>query len=328
LNSQIWQVDFPGGDVHRITNDLADYFCLTRSADGTVWTALHEKRVSSIWTLLHGNTRQAKQLTPGIDSADGYAGFTWTADGKILYTSWHAGGESLRTVAPDGSNMQEFPLGLGMNEGPSACPDGHHILYTSQNGADLNVWRTDSMGNEVKQLTFGNDDDYAQCSRDSKWFIYGSGHKGHRTLFKMSIKGGQPFPITDKYLGLARLSPDGRWVAAAFEDSPKHTEMAVISVDGGELRWPFAVPEDTDWNVNLWDAHLAWTPDGAGVIYSVVRGDVSNLWMQPLFGGPPTPLTNFNEGLIFSFDWSLDGSQLVLARGSITDDAVLLRSRN
>jgi hypothetical protein len=50
--------------------------------------------------------------------------------------------------------------------------------------------------------------------------------------------------------------------------------------------------------------------------------------MQPLFGGPPTPLTNFNEGLIFSFDWSLDGSQLVLARGSITDDAVLLRSRN
>jgi Tol biopolymer transport system component len=98
--------------------------------------------------------------------------------------------------------------------------------------------------------------------------------------------------------------------------------MAVISVDGGELRWPFGVPEGIDGN-----AHLAWTPDGAGMIYSVVRGGVSNLWMQPLSGGPPTPLTNFNEGVIYSFNWSPDGNELVLARGTITDDALLLTIR-
>jgi Tol biopolymer transport system component len=321
-NAQIWQVDFPGGGVHRVTNDLANYYCLTGSADGVHWAALQEKVVSSLWASPNGDWARAKQITPGIDSVDGNSGFTWTVDGRILYTSFHAGGESMRTVTPDGRYVKDFPLSPGMNRRPSACPAGRYILYAALDDAGRNVWRTDSVGKEVKQLTFGNDEGYPQCSHDSKWFIYGSGNKGHPMLFKMSIEGGQPIPISDKYRGVARLSPDSRWVAAAFEDHPNHTEMAVISVDGGELRWAFDVPEGIDWN-----AHLAWTPDGRGVIYSAVRGGVSNLWIRPLSGGPPTPLTDFKEGLIFSFNWSPDGSQLILARGSITDDAVLLTSR-
>ena len=228
----------------------------------------------------------------------------------------------MRMVTSDGHNVRDLPLSTVMNRRPSACPDGRYILYTSQTDAGRNVWRRDFAGNEAKQLTFGNEDGYAQCSSDGKWFIYGSSNKGHSTLFKMSIEGGQPILISDKYRGVARLSPDSRWVVAAFEDAPKHTEMAVISVDGGELRWPFDVPEGMDWN-----GHLVWTPDGRGVIYSVIRDGVSNLWVRPLQGGPPTPLTDFKDGHIFSFNWSPDGGQLVLARGSITDDAVLFTSR-
>jgi Tol biopolymer transport system component len=320
-NAQIWQVDFPSGDVRRITNDLANYFCLTGSADGTHWAALQEKVASSLWTLPRGDTGRAKQISPGIDSVDGNSGFTWTADERILYTSLHAGGESMRTVTLDGRNVKDFSLGPGQNRRPSACPDGRYILYTTQSDTGRNVWRADSEGKEIKQLTFGNADGFAQCGPDSKWFIYASGNKGHPMLFKMSIEGGQTIPISDKYRDAPRLSPDGLWVAGVFEDPPKHTELAALSVDGGVLRWPFDVPEDMDWN-----AHLAWTPDGRGVIYSVIRSGVSNLWVQPLSGGSPSPLTDFKEGHIFSFNWSPDGRQLVLARGSITDDAVLFTS--
>src|SRR2546429_6750357 len=62
-------------------------------------------------------------------------------------------------------------------------------LFRSQTDAGRNVWRRDFAGNEAKQLTFGNEDGYAQCSSDGKWFIYGSSNKGHSTLFKMSIEG-------------------------------------------------------------------------------------------------------------------------------------------
>jgi Tol biopolymer transport system component len=322
LNAQIWQVDFPDGEAHRITNDLADYFCLTASADGSRWAVLQERVSSSLWICPRGECAQAKQITPGIDSRDGNSGFTWMPDGRILYTSFHAGGESMRTADPDGRNVQDFPLGPAMNRRPSACPDGRFILYTSQSDTGRNVWRANSEGLDSRQLTFSNDDGYAQCSRDSKWFIYGSGNKGHPTLFKMPIEGGQPIPISDKYRGVARLSPDTRWVAAAFEDPPKHLEIAVISVDGGPLQWPFDLPEGIDW-----DAHLGWTPDGRGVIYSIIRDGVSNLWVRPLSGGPSTQLTDFKEGRIFSFGWSPSGGELVLARGSITDDTVLLTSR-
>ncbi len=321
-NAQIWQVDFPSGDVRRVTNDLANYFCLTGSADGAHWAALQEKVASSLWTLPRGDAGHAKQITPGIDSVDGNSGFTWTADGRILYTSLHAGGEFMRSVDADGRNVKDFSLGPGQNRRPSACPDGRYILYTSQSDTGRNVWRADSEGKEIRQLTFSNADGFAQCGPNSKWFIYASGNKGHPTLFKMSIEGGQPVPLSDKYRDAPRLSRDGLWVAGVFEDPPKHTEMAVVSVDSGELHWPVEVTEDIDWN-----AHLAWTPDGRGVIYSVIRSGVSNLWVRSLSGGPATPLTDFKEGHIFSFNWSPDGSQLVLARGSITDDAVLFTSR-
>lgn len=322
LNAQIWQVDFPDGQAHRITNDLDDYFCLTASADGSRWSVLQERVSSSLWICPRAESVQAKQITPGIDSRDGNSGFAWMPDGRMLYTSFHAGGESMLTVDPDGRNVQEFPLGPAMNRRPSACPDGQRILFTSQTGAGRNVWSANSTGLELRQLTFGNDDGYPQCSRDSKWFIYGSGNNGHPALFKMPIEGGHPVLISDKYRGVARLSPESRWVAGAFEDSPKHLAIAVISVDGGQLMWPFDVPEGIDW-----DAHLGWTPDGSGLIYSVMQGGMSNLWVRPLSGGSPTQLTKFKEGRIFSFNWSPDGTQLVLARGFITDDAVLLTTR-
>src|SRR5260370_5995867 len=83
-NAQIWQVDFPSGDVRRVTNDLANYFCLTGSADGTYWAALQEKVASSLWTLPQGDAGHTKQITPGMDSVDGNAGFTGSPEGRIL----------------------------------------------------------------------------------------------------------------------------------------------------------------------------------------------------------------------------------------------------
>jgi len=35
-------------------------------------------------------------------------------------------------------------------------------------------------------------------------------------------------------------------------------------------------------------------------------------------------LTNFKTDRIFSFDWSRDGKQLIVARGKLTSDVVLI----
>jgi hypothetical protein len=41
-----------------------------------------------------------------------------------------------------------------------------------------------------------------------------------------------------------------------------------------------------------------------------------------------TQLTDFEAEQIFSFAWSNDGKQLVLARGTVSSDVVLIRDRN
>jgi Tol biopolymer transport system component len=69
---------------------------------------------------------------------------------------------------------------------------------------------------------------------------------------------------------------------------------------------------------------LRWSPDGQRLQYLLTRNGVTNIWAQPLAGGEPKQFTQFTSGHIFDFDWSADGKQLLLARGDISSDVVLL----
>jgi Tol biopolymer transport system component len=54
------------------------------------------------------------------------------------------------------------------------------------------------------------------------------------------------------------------------------------------------------------------------------ENDAANVWEQSIAGGEPRQLTRFTSGRIFNFDWSGDGKRLVMTRGSISRDVVLL----
>jgi len=67
-----------------------------------------------------------------------------------------------------------------------------------------------------------------------------------------------------------------------------------------------------------------WTADGHALTFVVTSSGVSNLWIQPATREAPRQLTNFKADRIFSFDWSPDGRQLIVARGMLTSDVVLI----
>jgi hypothetical protein len=46
--------------------------------------------------------------------------------------------------------------------------------------------------------------------------------------------------------------------------------------------------------------------------------------MRPLDGRPDKQITNFKTDRIFNFKWSQDGRDLVMARGSVLSDVVLI----
>jgi Tol biopolymer transport system component len=69
-----------------------------------------------------------------------------------------------------------------------------------------------------------------------------------------------------------------------------------------------------------------FTPDGAAVAY-VIRADnnVDNVWEQPLDGKPGRQVTHFTSEQIYSFKYSPDGKRLLVERGHVESDVVLLR---
>ena len=67
-----------------------------------------------------------------------------------------------------------------------------------------------------------------------------------------------------------------------------------------------------------------WSPDGKSFQVIFTQNGASNIWEQPLAGGPPHPVTNFTSGRIFGFAWSRDGKNLYIARGEIQNDVVLI----
>ena len=69
---------------------------------------------------------------------------------------------------------------------------------------------------------------------------------------------------------------------------------------------------------------LQWAQDGKSILYTVNANNVSNIWSQPVAGGPPKQVTNFNDLLMTSFAWSDDGKQLACTRGSLVRDAILV----
>ena len=116
------------------------------------------------------------------------------------------------------------------------------------------------------------------------------------------------------------ISPDGKRIAyLTLPNSPvesgspsasRPNQLKVIPFDGGVPLYQF------DWPPSASDPR--WAPGGDAVEYVLTRNGVSNIWQQKLTGGPPKQITNFESGLIFDFEWSPDGGQLALTRGTLT----------
>ena len=109
------------------------------------------------------------------------------------------------------------------------------------------------------------------------------------------------------------MSPDGKWYASLWLRNNELPKMAIIPIEGGapvktlDMGWGWA----------------RWTPDGRALAY-IDRRSLSNIISQPLDGGPPRQLTDFKSERIFSFAWSREGKQLALARGSVTNDVIVI----
>ena len=117
--------------------------------------------------------------------------------------------------------------------------------------------------------------------------------------------------------GWLDVSPDGKMFSYPFDQyRPTAWKIAVIPVSGGPAMKIFDVPGGAN--------RVRWSPAGAALQYLVTQNGATNIWEQPLAGGKPKQLTKFTSGRILDFNWSSDHRRLLLIRGDVTGDVVML----
>jgi Tol biopolymer transport system component/tRNA A-37 threonylcarbamoyl transferase component Bud32 len=325
-HGQIWFIPFRKGQAQRLTNDLMDYqfCCLDLTHDGGSLVATQVTRVADLWLASASDITKAKQLTaPGSPVGR----FSWMRGGRIVFAS---GEGNILSLNRDGSGRTQLTPNHHVSWDPSACGDGRYIVYSAYEEEKIGIWRIDVDGSNPTRIADEAVSASPQCSPDGKWVIYLRGPSW--TVTRVMITGEKPpetvakTPAPGGFLAPA-FSPDGKRIVYVSQPGSPVTspstslpnQLKVISFESGATLQQFDLPP----SAGLF-ASPHWMPSGEAIDYVLTRNDVSNIWRQNLSGGAPKQITSFDSGQIFDFDWSRDGRQLALTRGSESSDVIMI----
>ncbi len=151
IRQQIGFVSYPQGIVRPITRDTNNYSSVSVAADSrTLATVLREGRWNLYVEPATGGG-QEQQVTSG---APVYT-FSWMKDDQIVTDQDSA----IALINPATGVKTMLPIEQGsLTTAPSACGTGQYLVLSlgfHANDRSLNVWRMDTGGGNLKQLTNG-----------------------------------------------------------------------------------------------------------------------------------------------------------------------------
>lgn len=314
--NQLWHIGYPGGDVERVTNDLNNYNGVSLTADGSTIATVQSQVISSVWLTPDSKAETTVKVSGGTN--EGGNGVVLMPDGRIVYVLAGSEGSDLLLTDTNGGNSQPLTADSSLNGLPSVSADGRYIVFVSNRTGGPHVWRMNSDGSELKQITNGVAEIFPVITPDNQWIIYqdisGLG------LWRVPLEGGKGVQVTAKLATQAALSPDGKFVACRYREQELNPfQLAIISFADGKTIKTFDLPPSAFATPNF-----DWTADGKSILYVDTRAGVGNVWSQPIEGGAAKQLTFFKTDRIFSFDLSANGKSMALARGSVSNDVVLI----
>jgi Tol biopolymer transport system component/predicted Ser/Thr protein kinase len=313
---QLQYIPYPNGQIRRITHDLNDYRDVSLTADSRILATVQVKSSSDTWLAQTADPDNASPITSTGRSARA----SWSTDGRIVYDERGGRGETnIWVMNADGSSSRQLTANLGLwNRAPRVSADGRYVAFVSETTSP-HLWRMDIDGNNIKQLTNSPRDllqvGSPEITPDGKWVIYGKWGPDWG-IWKIPIEGGDSVRLNNTpYAAFPAVSPDGKVLAYTYLDKSERNGVAVMSLERTAPEKHFDIATEI----------LRWAPDGRSLLFVTTQGGVSNIWSQPISGGPPQQVTHFKSLLMRSFDLSRDGKQLVMNRGTAARDVVLIR---
>jgi Tol biopolymer transport system component len=319
---QIEYVSYASGEVRKITGDPNYYHAVSVTADSRVIATMQFEFSFDAWVAPMAALDNAKPITSHGRGDEP----TWSPDGKVVFWSYSDG--NIWLIESDGSNPRQLTSNAGFNANPRFSPDGRYIVFYSDRSGSGQMWRMDSNSDNPRQLTYNKFEGFGgligDFSPDMKWVIY-SNQGAEKGIWKIPIEGGTAVRISAIEGTGAAVSPNGKMIAYSFKDRSANPPerfanpvrgIALMTSAGSAPTKTFQIPNLTSFR---------WGADGRSLLYAKNEEGVDNFWNQPISGGMPKQITHFNDQLIESFDLSRDGKWLVMSRGTVRQDVMLIR---
>lgn len=133
-------------------------------------------------------------------------------------------------------------LGSLLSVGAIPSPDGRTLLFLMENDGWAHLYAYDRYAQQMKQLTFGECEDFAHAGDGPQWspsgtkvlFSSNRGNLHERHLFVLDMATGEHTQVENLpgNNSLARWSPDGRRIGFQHCDVHRSMDLWLVDVDG------------------------------------------------------------------------------------------------
>lgn len=329
---QIWNVSYPSGELSRVTSDADSYHELSVAKDGTI-VANRSNLYSNVWIVPGAKLENAIQLTRGEAEIGGLLTTQFTPNGDILYNARFSGGSNIRTMRPNGENGRLFVDKQLVTEHHFAFSKSRELIFFE---FEDRIWSVRFDGSGAKKVDLGEALQMSKpaVSHDDKWLYYVKRATDRDAIWRMPLDGGEAELVyaAENFSPQSFLSasPDGKYLAFEYEKRGKlgdDRENSRVLRNFGFLN--LVTNEIKVMELRASRSILRWRPDGRSFDYLMFSDNSSAIYRKDIGKeAEPVKIFELQNELIYRFDWSLDGKDLLIGRGNSKMDLVSIRSRS
>ncbi|NNE99151.1 MAG: hypothetical protein HKN25_09050 [Pyrinomonadaceae bacterium] len=330
---QIWNLSYPKGEVTRVTSDSDSYYSLSISNDGVI-SVNRLDMYSNVWLVPGANLENAKQLTRGEAELGGLLTVQFVPIGDILYNARFGDDSNIRIMDFETENSRRFidKQQLRTTHNFAFSKNRKITFFENKN----RIWKADFEGTNAEKVNLGDAPKITMpaVSHDDKWLYFVKRGNDGSAIWRASIDGGNPeLVLNAKNFSpetFLSVSPDGKYLAFVYVTPEKITGDDANS--GNFRKFGFldlATNEIKVVKVPAYRSILRWTNGGKSFDFpkytkkgtAIFRKDVES-------EADPIKIFELENEIIFRFDWSPSGEDLVTGRGNYKMNLVLLKPQN
>ncbi len=328
---QLWNISYPGGELERVTSDADSYHDLSVSKDGIIVSNRVDMN-SNVWIVPEAKWENAKQLTHGEAELGGLLTTQFIPNGDILYNARFKTGSNIRLMSSNGENGRVFvDKQLRTDHNFSFSKSRELIFFEFED----RIWRAKFDGSGAKEVKLGDALKISSptVSYDDKWLYFVKREKDKDAIWRISLDGGNTELVytAENFTPETFLtaSPDGKYLAFEYENREKiYVNGATSSRSRNFGFLNLLTRKIRIIEVPAHNSVLRWTNGGRSFDFPALTQEGSAIYRKDIENdSEPTKVFELEGELIFRFDWSADGKDLLIGRGNVKMDLVTLRAR-